>query len=256
MNHQSLAGAGSFSVIVPLYNEEENVTPLIETILKELRVLPQFIELVLVDDGSKDRTASLVLDYAKQDKRIRLVQHDRNRGLGAAIRTGLRAAQGDLILYTDADLPFDFSLIPQLYAMAATDRVIAGGRLNRGEGARRWILTKGYNLLIRVLFGLRIRDVNFACKIIPRHLAQTMRLNSEGSFIDAEMLLEAQRAGLRIVEFPMVYYPRTRGQSTLSRPGVILGILSEMASYYFRPATNFGSIDVDHNTTAKASLGD
>jgi len=221
----------SFSLIIPLYNEEENVPLLIETIFKEIGNHPAFLEVVLVDDGSRDKTVELLRAYSRHETRIRLVQHERNRGLGAGIRSGLQSARGDLILYTDADLPFDFSLIPQLISIAGQDRIITGYRLNRGEGPRRWILTKGYNLLIYLCFGLRARDVNFACKVIPRSLVRRITLESEGSFIDAEILLEALRQGLSIKEFPLTYYQRARGQSTLSRPQVILGILNEMARY-------------------------
>lgn len=224
----------SFSIVIPLFNEEENVLPLVQSIFKEVGADPAFLELLLVNDGSNDRTAELIQQQISQEPRIRLVNHDRNRGLGAAIRTGLRNADGDLVFYTDADLPFDFALIPKLVSLASYETVIIGCRGNRGEGPRRWILTKGYNLLIRMLFGLKVRDVNFACKIIPRALAQTADLRSEGSFIDAEILLEAQRYNLGITQFPLTYYPRTRGLSTLSRPQVILGIVKEMVIYLKR----------------------
>jgi glycosyltransferase involved in cell wall biosynthesis len=236
MSPSDRTGDPSVSIVIPLFNEEEIVPLLIETIFKEFGHVPAFLELVLVDDGSRDRTAALVSEYAGHEPRIRLVQHDRNRGLGAAIRTGLKAACGDLILYTDADLPFDFSLIPHLISLADHSRVVSGYRLNRGEGPRRWVLTKGYNWLIYCLFGLHVRDVNFACKIIPRRLVRVIDLQSEGSFIDAEILLEAQRYGLEITELPLVYYPRTLGQSTLSRPAVIFRILDEMTKYWLRAA--------------------
>src|SRR5882724_1821127 len=222
------------SIVVPVYNEEEGIAHLIQTIFSVLSTDPDFLELVLVDDGSYDRTAELVSKLAEFEQRIRLLRHDRNRGLGAAIRTGLEAAEGDLILYTDADLPFDFNLIPQLIGLASDDRVIVGYRTNRGEGFRRWILTKGYNFVCRFGLGLRLRDVNFACKLIPRRAVRGMRLASEGSFIDAELLLECRRQGFVIDEFPLTYYRRTRGLSTLSRPMVIVGILTEMTRYFLR----------------------
>ena len=177
----------SLSIVIPLFNEEENVVPLVEAIFDVLAEDPEFLELVLVDDGSHDRTASLVLKLAEYEPRIRLVSHQRNRGLGAAIRTGFAAAAGDLILYTDADLPFDFKLIPQLLAVASDHSIVIGYRANRGEGLRRWVLTKGYNLLCRLALRLRVRDINFACKLIPRSALRGMRLGSEGSFIDAEV---------------------------------------------------------------------
>lgn len=224
----------SLSIVVPLYNEEEGVAQLVQAIFGVLSNDPDFLELVLVDDGSYDRTAEMVLGFAEAEPRIRLLKHDRNRGLGAAIRTGLEAAEGDLILYTDGDLPFDFSLIPELIALASNERVIVGYRTNRGEGLRRWVLTKSYNFFCRFCLGLRLRDVNFACKLIPRRAMRGMRLASEGSFIDAELLLECKRLGFTINEFPLTYYRRARGLSTLSRPMVIVGILSEMTRYLMR----------------------
>jgi glycosyltransferase involved in cell wall biosynthesis len=168
--------------------------------------------------------------------------------LGAAIRTGFAAAQGDVILYTDADLPFDFTMIPQLLELASDNSIIIGCRVNRGEGLRRWVLTRGYNLICRFALGLRVQDINFACKLIPRRALHAMRLGSDGSFIDAELLLECQRQGFEIREFPLTYYPRTRGLSTLSRPVVIAGILSEMVKYGLRrPHTLYELVEeVDH----------
>lgn len=226
----------TYSIVVPLFNEEENVRPLIRRVFEIVGDHSMFRELVLVDDGSVDRTAELIEEEALSEPRIRLIRHEVNRGLGGAIRTGLRHANGDLVLYTDADLPFDFSHIPKLLAGAGPGRVMVGYRLNRDEGLRRWVLSKFYNLLISNLFWLRVRDVNFACKVIPRGLARQAVLESEGSFIDAEILLEARRFGLDIDEYPLHYYPRTRGESTLSRPGVILSILREMAVYLKRRA--------------------
>lgn len=224
----------TFSIIVPLFNEEENIYPLVRSIIQTVGADSRFMEIVLVDDGSYDKTAAAALKLAADDNRIRLVRHERNQGLGAAIRTGLEAARGDFVLYTDADLPFDFALIPQLFSLADKNRVVTGYRLNRGEGGRRLILTKVYNSLIWLFFGLYLRDVNFACKIFPRHFLQKAGFNSLGSFIDVEILLEARRFGLQLYEHPLVYYPRERGLSTLSRPGVILFILKEMLGYIIK----------------------
>src|SRR5262249_23829365 len=193
--------------------------------------------LLLVDDGSQDRTAQIAAELASREPRVRLLKHERNRGLGAAMRTGFVAARGELVLYTDADLPFDLRLIPELWSLGSADTAIAGCRANRGEGPRRWLLSRFYNLLCRTLLGLDVQDVNFACKVIPRRVLREIQLKSEGSFIDAELLLECHRRGLRILEFPMTYYPRVRGLSTLSRPRVIAGILFEMLVYLVRRET-------------------
>ena len=224
----------SFSIVVPLFNEEENVILLVDRIFAAVSDDPRFLEIILVDDGSRDETASIAAKLASEDKRIRLVSHDSNRGLGAAICTGLNSADGDMVLYTDADLPFDFNHIPRLLSLTGERKVVTGYRLNRGEGPRRWLLTKGYNVLIWLFFGLHLRDVNFACKILPRKFLQGADLASAGSFIDVEMLLETRRLGLEIEESPLVFYPRERGLSTLSRPIVIFCILKEMYRYAAR----------------------
>lgn len=224
----------TFSIIIPVFNEAENIRPLIESILEIVGNHPEFLEIILVDDGSTDATVPVINKFRRSDGRIRLARHHRNHGLGAAIRTGLEASKGDLVLYTDADLPFDFRLIPKLISQADQATVIAGSRLNRGEGLRRLVLTRGYNFLISLLFGLKLKDVNFACKILPRRFLRKVVLTSTGSFIDAEILLEARRLGLTIIPHPMVYYPRERGLSTLSRGTVIIFILSEMFGYKFR----------------------
>ncbi|HEX4948631.1 MAG TPA: glycosyltransferase family 2 protein [Blastocatellia bacterium] len=224
------------SIVIPLFNEEESLPLTIAAIFQVLDNNPDFLELVLVDDGSRDKTAALAQEFASKDPRIRLVRHERNRGLGAAIRTGLAAAEGELVLYTDADLPFDFRLIPQLVALAKPNQIVIGCRQNRGEGGRRWLLSKGYNLLCRLALGVWVKDVNFACKLLPRLAVRHMNLQAEGSFIDAEMLLECRRLGFEIAEMPMTYYPRTVGESTLSRPRVVWVILEEMFRYFLRNA--------------------
>lgn len=230
----------SLSVIVPVFNEEENLRPLVEGIVSNVDSSQVALEIVLVDDGSIDSSVAIARELGQKDSRVRLVQHDRNRGLGAAIKTGLESAEGDYVLYTDADLPFEFDQIPLLLEMATPKHIVIGCRNNRGEGGRRWLLSKGYNLICRIFFGLKVRDVNFACKLLPRRAARAIKLNSEGSFIDAELLMECRRLGFAIKELPMTYYPRTRGESTLSRPDVIFKIFKEMTAYYFsRPAANY-----------------
>ncbi len=233
---RAVARHPALSLVIPLFNEEESLPLTVTAIFKALGDDPDFLELVLVDDGSRDQTAELAQQFAAADARIRLVRHERNRGLGAAIRTGLAAAEGELILYTDADLPFDFQLIPELLKRAHPNNIVIGCRNNRGEGGRRWLLSKGYNVLCRLALGVWVRDVNFACKLLPRAAVRRMNLQAEGSFIDAELLLEARRLGYEIVEMPMTYYPRTVGESTLSRPRVVWGILEEMFRYFLRHA--------------------
>ena len=232
----TLARHPALSIIIPVFNEEESLPLTVAAIFDELGTDPDFLELVLVDDASRDKTVAMAQQLMSAEPRIRLVKHDRNRGLGAAIRTGLAAAEGELVLYTDADLPFDFRLIPDLLALAQPNNIVIGCRNNRGEGGRRWLLSKGYNLLCWLALGVWVRDINFACKLLPRKAVRRMNLHAEGSFIDAEMLLECRRLGYEIAQLPMTYQPRTVGESTLSRPRVVWVILEEMIRYFWRNA--------------------
>jgi glycosyltransferase involved in cell wall biosynthesis len=223
------------SLVVPFWNEEETVQPMIDVArgaLDELVAHGELddYEIVCVDDASTDTTGKLLDELAADDPRITTVHHEKNRGLGGAVRSGLGAARGDLVLYTDADLPFDLretGRLLHIVRMYQAD-VLSGYRLDRrNEGFRRTLYSAIYNLLIRFSLGLRVRDVNFACKVLRRSVVDAVELESEGSFIDAELMARADRMGFRIVQVGLDYFPRSRGVSTLSSWSTIGAILRE-----------------------------
>lgn len=228
--------AASLSVVIPAWNEEGGIGDALDQIAIECRRLTSlgevaWAEMVVVDDGSTDATASVVAARADGDPPVRLVRHAANLGLGAALRSGFGAARGDLILYTDADLPFDPREIETALRIQRTYRadVVSMYRSDRtGEGPRRLVYSYGYNLLVQGLLALRVRDVNFAGKLIRRAALDGLDLRSEGSFIDVELLSRLDRSGSRIVQFAVDYFPRTRGGSTLSSLSVIGGMLAEL----------------------------
>lgn len=189
-------------------------------------------EILIVDDGSTDATGRIADELAAADRRVRVVHHPTRRTLGGSVRTGLAQARGDMILYSDADLPFDMKEVgTALRLLRVQDAdIVSAYRFHRaGEGSRRVIYSYVYNALVRHLLGLRLRDVNFAFKLLRREVLAHVELYSEGSFIDAELLAKAQRRGFRIVQFGVEYCLRTGGRSTLSSPRVIGAILREMA---------------------------
>lgn len=188
-------------------------------------------EILIVDDASSDATGEIADKYADGDRRIRVVHHPVNRKLGGSLKTGFAQARGELVLYTDADLPFDLTEVSKavrIMRMYEAD-IVSAFRFDRtGEGPRRFFYSYVYNHLVRALFGLRVRDVNFAFKLIHRDVLERVSLKSEGSFIDVELLARANRMGYRIMQFGVDYFPRTRGVSTLSSGAVIKKIVREM----------------------------
>jgi glycosyltransferase involved in cell wall biosynthesis len=225
----------SLSVVFPMYNEEEYVRRAVAAAQAVLGEITRDHEIVIVDDASTDRTGAIADELAAADASIKVIHNERNRKLGGTLKAGYAAASKDLVLYTDADLPFDFQELPRAVRLLEYQRadVLSAYRFDRTlEGPRRSVYTFFYTQLIRTLFGLRVKDVNFSFKLFRRALLERFPLKSEGSFIDAEFLIRAQRAGAHIIQIGVDYFPRTRGTSTLSSPGVIAKILGEMLSLW------------------------
>jgi glycosyltransferase involved in cell wall biosynthesis len=227
---------GKLSVFFPMWNEEAYIHRAIATAEAECRAMidrGQILdyELIVVDDASTDATPKLADELADLNPRVRVVHHPVNRKLGGALKSGFAAATGDLVLYSDADLPFDMAEAGRaVHLMRYYDAdVVSAFRFDRtGEGASRAIYTFFYNVLIRRMFGVRLRDINFAFKLCRRRIFEHVELRSEGSFIDAELIIRAKKLGFSVIQFGVDYFPRTRGQSTLASLTVIRSIVREM----------------------------
>jgi glycosyltransferase involved in cell wall biosynthesis len=223
----------SLSLVMPMYNEIENIERAIDEARRMAEeAIPDF-EIVVVDDASTDGSGALVDRLARVDPRVRVIHHPQNRKLGGALRTGFAAATKEWVLYTDSDLPIDMADAQRAFPLADEADIVIGYRISRHEGWKREVMSWVYNRLIRALFGLRVRDVNFAFKLFRRGVLGAIRLESEGSFIDAEFLIEACRAGFTLREVGMPYYARQAGVSTLAGPRVVLRILDEMGRYWW-----------------------
>jgi glycosyltransferase involved in cell wall biosynthesis len=225
----------SVSLVIPMFNEEENIAHALACATAALERHSGDYEIIVVDDASTDRSAEIVAREATVNPRLRVVRHEVNRKLGASVKTGFAAARKDLVLYMDADLPFDPEAIgPAIQAMKVTRAdLIAGYRLDRTtEGFRRTVYSYLYNTLIGLLFGWPHRDINFSFKLMRREVLEAIELKAEGSLIDAELIVKAKNLGFVIQQLGLDYFPRTRGRSTLSSPSVILKILRELIALY------------------------
>ncbi len=224
------------SIFFPMWNEQEYIGRAIAAgrdACTELIANGEIgdYELIIVDDASTDDTPKLADELAASDAHVRVVHHPVNRKLGGSIKTGFAAATGDLVLYTDADLPFDFAELNKamrLMRLYESDIISAYRHDRTEEGSSRAIYTFFYNLLIRIMFGVKMRDINFAFKLCKRRIFDHIELHSEGSFIDAELVIRAKKLGYTVTQFGVDYFPRTRGVSTLSSPAIIIKILREM----------------------------
>lgn len=228
----------TLSVFFPMYNESANIAVTLE---RALAVIPSLgfadFEILVIDDGSRDDSALVVRRAAQSEPRIRLVSHPRNLGYGAALRTGFTAARGDVVFYTDSDLPIDLSELERALPLLAGTDLVIGYRLRRHDTPRRAVYSKVYNLLMRALFGVRVRDVNFSFKLVRRRVLDTIELSASTVFIDGQLLAEAVRRGFQITEMPIEYTPRRVGTSSFDSLRAAWVTLVEMLRYRFVPSS-------------------
>ena len=225
----------SISLVFPMYNEEAYIDRAVRAAKMALGGITEDYEIVIVNDASTDRTGTLADEMAARDQQIKVLHNPSNLRLGGTLRRGFAAATKNLVLYTDADLPFDLQEMGRAVRLLEYQQadVLSAYRFDRtAEGVVRTVYSFLYNALIRVLFGLRIKDINFSFKLFRRSLLDRMALKSDGSLIDAEFLIRARKAGASIIQIGVDYFPRSRGVSTLASPSVILKILREMFRFW------------------------
>ncbi|MEZ7890297.1 MAG: glycosyltransferase family 2 protein [Candidatus Wallbacteria bacterium] len=221
----------SISYVFPMFNEIENIEQMVLATMAVTDTITKDYEIIVVDDASTDGCGELIDRLAEKYPQIKPIHHEHNRKLGGALKTGFYNATKDYIIYIDSDLPIDLNDIKLALPMIEEADMVIGYRLMRTESLRRKFQSKIYNWLIRLMFGLKVKDVNFAFKLFKREIIQKITLQSEGSFIDAELLIEAKRLGYKIKEIGLMYYPRAAGVSTLSGLDIIIKILKEMFAY-------------------------
>ncbi len=225
----------SISLFFPAWNEEDYVERAVTRALDVLPRLTDDFEIIIVNDASTDRTQEICDGLAAKIPQLRVITHPVNLKLGGAMRTGLSASTKDIIVYSDVDLPWDLRELERaLHLMEYLEAdMICAFRFDRtSEGPKRILYSFVYNLLIRSLFDINIKDVNFSFKVMHRRVLEAVELKSLGSFIDAELVVKAMRKGFRVFQMGVDYFPRTRGVSTLASPSVIVKMIRELAQLY------------------------
>jgi glycosyltransferase involved in cell wall biosynthesis len=213
---------------MPAYNEEANVSEAVHACAAAGDKFADDYEIIVVDDGSRDRTAERVEAEARVNPRVRLHRLPANRGFGGALKAGLKAAEKPLVFYTDCDLQFDLDQIGDLLARIDDFPVVVGYRVNRQDHWIRKVNAWAWGRLQRILFGLDVRDIDCGFKLFRRDLLQAMPMRSEGAFISTEILLRTLAAGHAIGEVPVRHYPRKAGAPTGARLSVIARAFREL----------------------------
>jgi dolichol-phosphate mannosyltransferase len=171
---------------------------------------------VVVDDGSRDATGErLAALAAEMGARLRVVRHERNRGYGAALRSGFAAAEGDLVFYTDSDNQFDLSELASVIPLMGEWDAVLGYRIDRKDARRRLLTSWVFNHLSCAVFDLDVRDLNCSFKLFRRDVLRALPLESDDFFIDTELVVRLHRAGFRYVERGVTHLPRRAGRSTV-----------------------------------------
>jgi len=218
----------SLSVFFPCWNEQEAIEPLTRKAVDVLESIGADYEIIIVDDGSTDRTGEIADRLAAENKRIRVVHHPTNRGYGAALQSGFRAASRDWVFYTDGDGQFDLNDLPPLLELKDQYDIVSCYRLNRQEGLIRKFNALCWTRLVGFLFDLPLKDIDCAFKLYRRSVFDGMEMLSTGALIDTEILARAKRKGCRITQIGVRHYPRIAGRATGANPRVIIRAFKEL----------------------------
>lgn len=236
--HDAPARVARLSYFFPAHNEEANLRPLVGEAMTALPQIAETWEIVIVDDGSRDATPGIADELATTNPGlVRAVHHPTNLGYGAALRSGLAAARHDLVGFTDGDRQFRVADLARLTArLAAPDApdVVAGYRIRRADPLVRTVYARLYRLANRIFFGLRVRDVDCACKLFRREALEGIRIESGGAFFSAELLIKLQASGRSVAEVGVPHYPRTAGSATGARPSVVFRAVRDFWSLRLR----------------------
>ena len=225
------------SVVVPCFNEEGNIARVVAQAAEVGRAVAETLEIVVVDDGSKDETPAVLRSLQKSVPELKIVTHRRNRGYGAAVRSGLRHSTLDHVFLTDGDGQFDLAELPVALRLLTQSDVVAGYRVDRRDGFWRRLWGRAWTAAVNRVLGLSVRDANCAFKLFPRSLLRSSELRSDGAMISAELLHEARRSDLRVAEVPVTHYPRPTGRQTGASARVITTAIAELGVWVLRKRT-------------------
>jgi glycosyltransferase involved in cell wall biosynthesis len=229
------------SIILPCFNEAPNVAAAVADAQRAAALHAQNHEVIVVDDGSSDQTGAIAARLAAADDRVRVVTHEHNRGYGAAVRSGLAASRGDWVLLTDGDRQFDLLELERLVGLTDRCDLIAGYRVLRADPIHRRLAARAWNIVTRRSFGVAVRDVDCAFKLMRGDAVRSLPLQSDGAMISTELVVRAQQAGWVIAEVGVQHLPRVAGSPSGGDPRVVLRAFRERRAFSRRLRSEAGA---------------
>lgn len=218
----------AISVFLPCYNEQGNIARTAANAIEVLETISDDYELILVNDGSGDRTGAIADELAAANPRIKVVHHQKNQGYGGALQSGFRAATKPLVFYTDGDGQFDMHELPAILPLIKQYDIVSCYRLNRQDPLIRKINAFCWTTLVNFVFHMHIRDVDCSFKLYKREIFDRITMCSTGALIDAEIIARALRKGYTIVQRGVHHYPRRSGEQTGAKLSVIIRAFKEL----------------------------
>jgi glycosyltransferase involved in cell wall biosynthesis len=222
----------SLSAFFPAYNEEENVEKMCASLNAVLPRAAEDYEIIIVNDGSKDRTKEIADRLVREDCQVRAVHHEKNLGYGAAIWSGINACQKEYLFFTDGDGQFDVSQLSLLVPLISQYDGVIGFRLNRQDPRVRKLNAWAWSHLVRLMFGLKVKDIDCAFKLFRRKVFDQIQLESSGAMISTEMLVKIKEKGFKLQEMGVLHSPRLAGKQTGANLRVILRAFKELYRFY------------------------
>ncbi|MBI3070486.1 MAG: glycosyltransferase family 2 protein [Deltaproteobacteria bacterium] len=222
------------TILIPAFNEEVNLRTHLPSILEKAALYARDFEVLVVDDGSTDSTAAVVEGFQTRDGRIRLIRHPQNLGPGSGVKTGIREARGDWIIFIPADIAIDLDHLPRYIAAAEHADVVVGLRSDRRDySLRRKFSSVVYIGLVKLLFAMPQRQFNYV-HMYRRAIFEKFDVEYGSVFITAEICIKARDAGFRLTEVEIGYVPREHGEAAGGKPKVIARATRDLFHYWWR----------------------
>jgi len=225
------------SVFLPSHNEEGNVERVVKGFVAELPKVAGQYEVIVVDDGSRDRTGTIADLLAAADSHVKVVHHPVNRGYGGAVISGIAAATQPYILLCDGDGQFDPADVERLAERVPQYDVVVGRRARRADPLMRRINGRIWTIFMRLLFGVQASDIDCGFKLFKREFVEGLQMQAKGAMISTELMARVAGRGARICEVDVRHLPRLAGEQSGANLKVITRAFKELFGLFMELRT-------------------